>query len=196
MIEDEQGPEQWLRVGEAIRLAMEEQSLTKADVIRMSKVTRPTLNGYLSGRPVRNVRKLYDLCKALGWTAGSISEIRRGGDPALLTVRSTPVPAPRAAAVSRPHAAAPVSTSADLILHPTLGDMLNLKKAESGLTYRQLDSVLGATANAINRWHEDKASPSAPHFAKLMEYLGVDLDGLGGLVLASELRRYRQNQRI
>ena len=73
--------------------------------------------------------------------------------------------------------------------HQTIGGALRAKKAENGYTYRQLDPILGATANAINRWHEDQSRPSAVHAAALMDYLGVDIDELGALILRGEMLR-------
>ena len=71
----------------------------------------------------------------------------------------------------------------------TLGRALRRKKAENGYTYRQLDPILGATANAINRWHEDRSRPTAEHAEALMAYLGVDIDELGALILRGEMLR-------
>jgi len=60
---------------------MDEQHLTKADVLRLSDITRPTLNAYLAGGPIGSNKMAWALCGALGWTDDSIDRILQGGRP-------------------------------------------------------------------------------------------------------------------
>ena len=76
------GGDQWEQVAAAIGARMDSLHLSKADLIRESGITRPTLNEYLAGKQIVSNKKAWALCTALGWTDDSIDRILRGGQPA------------------------------------------------------------------------------------------------------------------
>ena len=75
------GGEKWDQVAASIRAAMDEQHLTKADLLRLAGITRPTLNSYLAGNPIGSLKRRWAICEALGWTDDSIDLILQGGQP-------------------------------------------------------------------------------------------------------------------
>ena len=72
----------WAAVGEALTERMAALRMTKAEVIRGSKVSGKTLDGYLAGQPIVRRDKARELCRTLGWTPDSIDRILRGESPA------------------------------------------------------------------------------------------------------------------
>lgn len=73
--------ERWAEVGAAIAARMEQLKLTKAEILRASKISDKTFNGYLAGRPIRRTDKARGLCEALGWRVDAIDRILEGLPP-------------------------------------------------------------------------------------------------------------------
>lgn len=73
--------ERWGAVADAIRSRMKELRVTKAEVIRASKISDKTLDGYLAGRPIKREDKARGLCIALQWSLDSIDRILAGDEP-------------------------------------------------------------------------------------------------------------------
>ena len=71
----------------------------------------------------------------------------------------------------------------------TLGDALRARMAENGDTFVDVDRFIGAASGTPNRWANDLTIPQAEHFEKLMDYLEIDLDRLGALIVRSAMRR-------
>lgn len=68
----------WERVGRAIEDRINELGLTKAQVIRRSRVSDKTLNDYIAGQPIIRADKAAGLAAALGWTRDSFDRLARG----------------------------------------------------------------------------------------------------------------------
>ena len=71
----------------------------------------------------------------------------------------------------------------------TLGDALRARMTENGDTFVDVDRFIGAASGTPNRWANDLTIPQAEHFEKLMDYLEIDLDRLGALIVRSAMRR-------
>ena len=71
----------------------------------------------------------------------------------------------------------------------TLGDALRARMAENGDTFVDVDRFIGAASGTPNRWANDLTIPQAEHFEKLMDYLEIDLNRLGALIVRSAMRR-------
>ena len=71
----------------------------------------------------------------------------------------------------------------------TLGDALRARMAKTGDTFMDVDRFIGAASGTPNRWANDLTIPQAEYFDKLMDYLEIDLDRLGALIVRSARRR-------
>ena len=70
-----------------------------------------------------------------------------------------------------------------------LGERLAKVMESKGHTQREAAAAIGTTAATVNRWLNDLAEPQAENYESLMNYLDVNLNRLGGLILRASLAR-------
>ena len=58
-----------------------------------------------------------------------------------------------------------------------------------GHTNEDAADALGRTPSEIDLWASDRQVPGTADFDRLVDYLGVDLDALRGLILRSQMLR-------
>lgn len=64
-----------------------------------------------------------------------------------------------------------------LITEPkTFGDVLRSRRAERGLTQRELAALLSVTRDRIQDWEYDRVAPSAEHLRRLAEVIGLSVN--------------------
>lgn len=81
MAEQEPSPEDWQRVGRAIRARMTDLRYGPTDVKRRGGPSDKTLAGYIEGAPIVRLDAERGLCDALRWQRDSVQRILAGGDP-------------------------------------------------------------------------------------------------------------------
>jgi len=71
----------------------------------------------------------------------------------------------------------------------TFGQTLDEAIAADGRTVAEVALLLGASRANVELWCDDLVDPWPENFDALTEYLGVDMDELGSLVIRSQVRR-------
>lgn len=72
---------------------------------------------------------------------------------------------------------------------PTLGDVLSAAIQASGRSLAETALMLGTSRANVVQWCGDQCDPWPENFDALTEYLGIDLDELGRLVIRAKVRR-------
>ena len=71
----------------------------------------------------------------------------------------------------------------------TLGEVLGAAIVEDGRPVAVIAILLGTARANVVQWCNDQLDPWPENFDALTEYLGIDLDGLGILMIRSQIRR-------
>ena len=74
-----------------------------------------------------------------------------------------------------------------------LGDAIRERVAEQGVSLEKASRDLGLSSNLLQRW-TDYIEPKADSYEVLMDYIGVRLEELGGLILVDQLRKWELKQ--
>ena len=72
----------------------------------------------------------------------------------------------------------------------TLGQVLSAAIRRDDRPLAQVALLLGASRANLVQWCEDLLDPWPENYDALTEYLGIDLDELGALVIRSQIRRF------
>ena len=92
--------------------------------------------------------------------------------------------------VGRPPRLVPARTGRHRQLaRATLGDVLSNAVDRDGRSFPELALLLGTSHAVVSQWCDDLLDPWPENFDALTEYLGIDLDELGALVIRSQSRR-------
>ena len=75
------------------------------------------------------------------------------------------------------------------VARQTLGEALLLSISERGHTNHDAAVLMGTARANVHQWTMDLIDPLPENYDTLMEYLGVDLDTLGILIIHSQIRR-------
>ena len=74
---------------------------------------------------------------------------------------------------------------------PTLGEALIRRAGERGHDILAAARALDTSRGNVWQWSFDRCDPCPENFLTLMDYLGLTDDELGGLIVRSQLRRFR-----
>jgi transcriptional regulator with XRE-family HTH domain len=78
----------------------------------------------------------------------------------------------------------------------TLGEALLLSISKHGHTNHEAAAVMGTARANVHQWTRDLIDPWPENYDALTEYLGIELDTLGVLIIHSQMRRAEiRNQR-
>lgn len=69
-----------------------------------------------------------------------------------------------------------------------------MRRAELGLDQKAASIQMGQKENQCNRW-EGGAIPEPPAYRALEDFLGIDQDRLGALVMESRMRKWKATGR-
>ena len=69
-----------------------------------------------------------------------------------------------------------------------LGDAIRARVAELDTTMDRASVDMGVSPNALSRWNTG-IEPTPAYYEVLMEFLGVSLDELGGLIVRQQAER-------
>ena len=69
------------------------------------------------------------------------------------------------------------------------GDAIREEVAQRGESLERVSTELGLIGNTLSRW-SNGIEPKAQHYPVLMEFLNVDQDELGALIIEDQIRRW------
>ena len=90
----------------------------------------------------------------------------------------------------------------------SLGDYITLRRSELGMSQRELADLIGGGKHILSMWELGRRVPSRRYYARLTEYLGLDVTSLtpdmeltaeteaGPVTLSSQIRRKRLKSKL
>jgi hypothetical protein len=82
-----------------------------------------------------------------------------------------------------------------VVVGRTLGEALVLAMSERGDTHHDAAVSMGTARANVYLWTDDLIDPWPENFDALTEYLGVEIDTLGGFIIHSQMRRAQLRNR-